>query len=60
VTLIVSSHVMDKAERCDRLGFMRGGGLLGEGTTSDLRRRAGTDSLEEAFIRFAEGKVGNG
>ena len=53
-TLIVSSHVMDEAERCDRLGFMRQGRLLAEGTARDLREKAGADTLEEAFIRFAE------
>lgn len=54
VTLIVSSHVMDEAERCDRLGFMRQGRLLAEGKSSDLRQRAGTATLEEAFLKFAE------
>ncbi len=53
-TLIISSHVMDEAERCDRLGFMRQGRLLAEGSADELRRRAGTPTLEEAFIRFAE------
>lgn len=55
VTLVVSSHVMDEAERCDRLGFMRQGRLLAEGSTTELRSRAGTATLEEAFLRFAEG-----
>ncbi|MGB9594199.1 MAG: ABC transporter ATP-binding protein [Anaerolineae bacterium] len=53
-TLIISSHVMDEAERCDRLGFMRQGRLLAEGSARELRERAGTATLEEAFIRFAE------
>ncbi len=54
VTLIVSSHVMDEAERCDRLGFMRGGELLAEGSAHELRQRAGVDTLEAAFLRFSE------
>jgi ABC-2 type transport system ATP-binding protein len=54
VTLIVSSHVMDEAERCDRLGFMRKGKLLAEGSSAELRQRKGTNTLEEAFLRFAE------
>jgi ABC-2 type transport system ATP-binding protein len=54
VTLIVSSHVMDEAERCDRLGFIRGGVLLAEGTAAELRQRAGTPTLEDAFLAFAE------
>ena len=53
-TLIISSHVMDEAERCDRLGFMREGKLLAEGSADALRAQAGTATLEEAFLRFAE------
>lgn len=54
VTLIVSSHVMDEAERCDRLGFVRQGKLLAEGSADELRAQAGTATLEKAFLRFAE------
>ncbi len=54
VTLIVSSHVMDEAERCDRLGFVRHGTLLAEGSASELLERAGTPTLEEAFLKYAE------
>lgn len=53
VTIVVSSHVMDEAERCDRLGFLRQGRLLAEGTAAELRDQAGAASLEEAFLRFA-------
>ena len=53
VTLVISSHVMDEAERCDRLGFMRQGHLLAEGSAADLRRMKGTATLEEAFLQFA-------
>ncbi len=53
VTLIVSSHVMDEAERCDRLGFMRQGKMLAEGTAAELRRQKGASTLEEAFLQFA-------
>jgi ABC-2 type transport system ATP-binding protein len=52
VTLIVSSHVMDEAERCDRLGFMRQGKLLAEGSSAELRERKGAKTLEEAFLKF--------
>lgn len=58
VALVVSSHVMDEAERCDRLGFMRQGRLLAEGSAAGLRSQAGTATLEEAFLRFAEGDTG--
>ncbi len=55
VSLVISSHVMDEAERCDRLGLLRQGQLLAEGTAAELREQAGTDSLEEAFPRLAGG-----
>ncbi len=59
VTLVISSHVMDEAERCDRLGFLRQGRLLAEGSAAELRRAKGTASLEEAFLMFAsEGAQG--
>jgi len=56
ITLLVSSHVMDEAERCDRLGFMRGGQLIAEGTAGALREMAGKTNIEEAFLYFAEQK----
>ncbi len=60
ITLIVSSHVMDEAERCDRLGFIRSGKLIAEGTSESLRTQAGTDDIEQAFLIYAEQKgVGN-
>jgi ABC-2 type transport system ATP-binding protein len=56
----VSSHVMDEAERCDRLGFIRSGQLIAEGTADSLREQAGTHDIEQAFLHFAEQKgVGN-
>ena len=56
ITLLVSSHVMDEAGRCDRLGFMRNGQLIAEGTVDSLRAQAGTDDIEQAFLYFAEQK----
>ena len=53
VTLVVSSHIMDEAERCDRLGLMRAGRLLAEGSAEEIRRRAGTPTLEAAFLALA-------
>jgi ABC-2 type transport system ATP-binding protein len=51
-TLLVSSHVMDEAGRCDRLLLIRDGRLIGDGTPAAIRARAGTDDLEEAFLRL--------
>jgi len=53
VTIIVSSHVMDEAERCQRLGLIQYGRLLAEGSPSEVRARAGTQNLEEAFLKLA-------
>lgn len=53
-TFVISSHVMDEADRCDELVFMREGRILARGTGDDLRAGAGTDDLEQAFLRYAE------
>jgi ABC-2 type transport system ATP-binding protein len=52
-TIIVSSHVMDEAERCDRLGLMLAGRLLAEGSADELRAMAGKDRLEDAFLSLS-------
>jgi ABC-2 type transport system ATP-binding protein len=52
-TIVVSSHVMDEAERCQRLGLIRFGKLLGEGSPAEVRAAAGTDNLEEAFLKLS-------
>ncbi|RBY83396.1 ABC transporter ATP-binding protein [Blastococcus sp. TF02A-30] len=51
-TLIVSSHVMDEAARCDRLLLLRDGDLLADTTPAQLRAGTGTEDLEEAFLRL--------
>jgi ABC-2 type transport system ATP-binding protein len=53
ITIIVSSHVMDEAERCQRLGLIQYGRVLAEGSPSEVRAQAGTQNLEEAFLRLA-------
>ncbi len=52
-TLLVASHVMDEADRCDELLFIRDGTVFARGTADELRARAGTDRLETAFLAFA-------
>jgi ABC-2 type transport system ATP-binding protein len=56
-TILVSSHVMDEAERADRLGLIRDGRILAEGTVDDLLAMAGTDRLEDAFLRLSGGPI---
>jgi ABC-2 type transport system ATP-binding protein len=53
-TIVVSSHVMDEAERCDRLGLIRFGKLLAEGTVAEIKAKAGVDRLEDAFLKLSE------
>ena len=62
-TLLISSHVMDEAGRCDRLLLMREGSLLAAETPADLRARTGEEDLEAAFlalIRSEEDRGGAG
>jgi ABC-2 type transport system ATP-binding protein len=51
-TLLVSSHVMDEAERCDELLLVRGGRLLARGTASEIRATTGAESMDDAFLRL--------
>lgn len=50
VTLLVSSHVMDEAARCERLLLMREGHILADDTPDALRTTTGTGDLEQAFL----------
>ncbi|MEU5823780.1 MULTISPECIES: ABC transporter ATP-binding protein [Streptomyces] len=53
-TLLISSHVMDEAERCHRLLLMREGEILADDTPDALRTAAGTDTVEEAFLHLVD------
>ncbi len=60
VTLLVSSHVMDEANRCDQLLLIREGILIADDTPAAVKGSAGTDDLDQAFlnlIRAHEQKV---
>ena len=54
VTLLVSSHVMDEADRCDAILLLREGRLLAQSTPAELRTRTGVDDLDGAFLRLVE------
>jgi ABC-2 type transport system ATP-binding protein len=54
-TLLVSSHVMDEADRCDELLLMRDGRFVATGSPDALRRATGAADLEQAFLALAEG-----
>lgn len=51
-TLIVTTHVMDEAEKCDRLGLIRDGHLIAVGTPSQLKQHTSSSSIEEAFLVY--------
>lgn len=53
-TLLVSSHVMEEAGRCDRLLLMREGALIWQGTPAELLADTGTGSYEDAFLATIE------
>jgi ABC-2 type transport system ATP-binding protein len=53
-TIVMTTHYMDEAFRCDVVGMMRSGRLIAEGSPDELMRRSGTKNLEEAFLAFSE------
>jgi ABC-2 type transport system ATP-binding protein len=53
--VLVSSHVMDEAERCDRLLLMRDGVFLADGTPAEVKEKAGADDIEHAFLAIVRG-----
>jgi len=54
VTLLVSSHVMDEADRCDALILLRDGRVLATGTPAELRARTNAANLDAAFLRLVD------
>jgi len=55
VSLLVSSHVMDEASRCDGLLMLREGQLLAQGTLESILDQTGTQTVEDAFLALVEG-----
>ncbi len=56
-TLLVSSHVMDEAERCHELLLVREGRIIATGTPDELRVRTGADDFDTVFLRLIEGQA---
>jgi ABC-2 type transport system ATP-binding protein len=56
-TLLISSHVMDEAERCHRLLLMRAGEILADDTPDALRTRTGSETVEGAFLHLVDAAV---
>jgi ABC-2 type transport system ATP-binding protein len=59
-TLLVSSHVMDEAERCQRLLLMRDGRIVADSTPQGLLSSTGTEDFESAFVALIEGHAPQG
>ncbi|HHY27976.1 MAG TPA: ABC transporter ATP-binding protein [Desulfitobacterium dehalogenans] len=51
-TILVTTHVMDEADKCHNLAMMRDGRLIAKGTSRELQERIGVNSIEEAFIYY--------
>jgi ABC-2 type transport system ATP-binding protein len=54
-TIVVSSHVMDEAGRCDRLILIRDGAIIADDTPAAIRAATGTDDLEKSFLQLIKG-----
>jgi len=54
VTIIITTHVMDEAEHCDRLALIRNGGIIAMGTPLELKRDSGEDTMEGAFLYYGK------
>ncbi len=53
-TIVITTHYMDEAGRCDRIGFMHNGRLIAEGKPGELLEMTGAHNLEDAFMAFSE------
>jgi ABC-2 type transport system ATP-binding protein len=58
-TILVTTHVMEEAERCDRVALIGAGRAMAVGTPSELRAAAGTDTIEEAYLALRD-RLGDG
>lgn len=55
VTILVTTHVMDEAEKCDRLAMIRDGRLIATGSPDELKSASGSATMEEAFVTYGGG-----
>jgi ribosome-dependent ATPase len=60
VTIFISTHFMNEAERCDRISLMHAGKVLVSDTPARIVRQRAAGTLEEAFIGFLEDASGAG
>ncbi|WP_284138978.1 ABC transporter ATP-binding protein [Virgibacillus sp. LDC-1] len=55
-TIIITTHVMDEAEKCDQLALLRGGKIIANGSAATLKAASNTTSLEAAFLYYGSVK----
>lgn len=53
ITILITTHYMDEARHCDRVGFVKRGKIITEGPPEDILKATGTKSLEDAFLEFS-------
>jgi len=53
-TIIITTHVMDEAEHCDRLALIRGGNIIAMGTPEELKKSSGESTIEGAFLYYGQ------
>lgn len=53
-TIVITTHVMDEAEKCDNLALLRDGYIIAQGSPTDLKQKSETETLEAAFLYFGE------
>jgi len=56
-TIVVTTHVMDEAEKCDNLGMIRDGRLIASGTPEELSKATSSNTLEGAFLYYGGAKL---
>jgi len=56
ITILVTTHFMDEAEYCDRISLFYKGETIAIGSPRELKQKAGTDTMEETFIRLIESR----
>lgn len=52
IAILITTHVMDEADKCHRLGMIRNGSLIAVGTPAELKAHTGCASIEEAFLFY--------
>lgn len=53
-TIVITTHVMDEAEKCDNLALLRDGYVIAQGSPADLKQKSETETLEDAFLYFGK------